>query len=269
MKLGIVVVYFVSKENIKLMHIHLERIAAHTTVPYTIYGLINSNPKRTLPKVLKKLERTPNLQIVKRLRPDLSMFGESAALPVIEHAYYLDQLVRVAFQDGCSHIATLHVDSFPVKDRWDQILIDSLKRRCHLTAIQRIEDKDAKPHPSGMLFTANFYRKYRPTFRLQAADYSSPDFKKYVEENDGLIIRDSGVGYGFRMWECGLEWIPLKRSNKNEDHHLFGGIYGDCLFHVGGAVRDIRKPEYIEAGEGVWRELCFDHVKYINHLRGV
>ena len=269
MKLGIVVVYFVDKAHVELMNIHLERIVSHTTVPYTIYGLINANPTRTLPTVLRKLENTPNLEIVKRTRPDLSTIGGVTDHPVIEHAYYLDQLVRVAIKDECTHVATLHLDSFPVRDGWAELLTKPLSKKCVLTAAQRIEDNDKKPHPSGMIFTARFYKQYKPTFRLHVADFSSPDYKEYKKENDGHVIGDSGVGYGFCVWENGLTWVPLERSNVHQDHHLFGGIYGDCLFHVGAAVREIQSPAYQVAGTKILNKLCSNHEKYINWLRGV
>lgn len=269
MKLGIVVVYFVDKAHIELMDIHLQRIADHTTVPYRIYGLINPNPNRILPRVLKKLERTPNLEIIKRTRPDLSTIGGVTEYPVIEHAYYLDQLVRVAVKDGCTHVATLHMDSFPVKNGWVELLTKPLSKTCVLTAIQRPEDNDRKPHPSGMIFTAKFYKQYRPTFRLHIADFSSPDYKEYKKENDGQIIGDSGVGYGFCVWENGLAWMPIGRSNAHQDHHLFGGVYGDCLFHVGAAVRSIQNPTYQVAGTKIINKLYANHEDYINWLRGV
>jgi hypothetical protein len=267
MKLGIIVAYLVNSSNEKLMHIHLERIGMHTSCPYVIYGLIN--PNRILSVIKKKLENVPYMHVVERNKPNLSMFGANAALPVIEHAYYLDELAKIAVKDDCTHVATFHVDSFPIANDWDVKLSNELNDQCVLAAIQRKEDSDRKPHPCGMIFTSKFYKKYHPSFRLQAAEYSSPDFKKYVKENNNLIVKDSGVGYGFCTWENQLTWKPLLRNNVNEHHNIFGGIYDDCFFHVGGAIRNIKKLEYQKASTKVLKHLHKDHVKYINWLKGI
>src|SRR6185503_10646070 len=40
------------------------------------------------------------------------------------------------------------------------------------------------------------------------------------------------------LHQQGLDWHPLLRSNRVDDHFLLAGIYGDLVFHLGAFSRD-------------------------------
>lgn len=268
MKLGICVVYLVKNSaSERLWKIHHDFIQRNTTVPYQIYGLIN--PGRISKKFAKRIETISDTKVVKYNRPNIRQFmpDQPARLVVMEHSYFLDELTKIALGDGCTHISIFHMDSFPVVKGWADTLIQRLKGRCVLSAIQRPEDNDMKPHSSFMIFTADFREKYYPTFNLQFPAFSSPDYLEYVKQNDGKILIDSGVGYGLKLWQEGLEWHPLRRTNVHQDHHVMGGVYGDMIFHAGGLVRPIVQPDFRRAEGKIRHQLYKDPVKYIDKLR--
>ena len=220
MRLGVVVVYLVSERNEKLLDLHLSQIEKHTQVPYVICGSAN----RLLPELRRKLEQHPKVKICECPTSDLRSSEE--------HAFYLDQLIRIALEDGVSHIAILHVDSFPIRSGWAKELAGKLSASCVLAAIMRDEDFDQKPLTACLFFHRDFYLKYRPTFLLSDEELSSPAYRRYRQEFNHLP--DSGVGYGFKLYTEGLSWHPLSKSS--EGRSVFGGVYGDLIFHLGGAA---------------------------------
>lgn len=140
MTLGIVVVYQVREENERLLDLHLSMIDRHTRVPYTIYGTANKLPAR----LREKLEAHTHVTICDFPTTDLT--GS------MEHSYYLDRLVKVATDAGVSHVATLHVDSFPIRSDWVEVLTETLSRPCALAAVVVDEASDRKPHTSCCCF---------------------------------------------------------------------------------------------------------------------
>lgn len=221
--LGIAVVYLVEEGNERLLELHLKQIERYTRVPYLIYA----SASRLLPRFRKYLEQHPKLKLCDI--PTTALRGTP------EHAYYLDRLVRIAVEDGVSHVAVFHVDSFPVRAGWVEELVDRLQDSCVLAAIMRNEIRDHKPNTAGMLFTRDFYLNYRPTFLLSDAERSSPEYQRYLREHEH--IPDSGVGYGYAIFVNGLCWHPLLKSNKAQDHARVGAIYSDIFFHLGFAAR--------------------------------
>jgi hypothetical protein len=53
-------------------------------------------------------------------------------------------------------------------------------------------------------------------------------------------VADTGIGYGFKLFTANLGWDRLERSNQAEEHYIIGSIYGDLVFHLGGAARDAK-----------------------------
>lgn len=222
MKLGIVVVYLVNEEDEKLLDLHLDQIEKHTQTPCTIYGSVN----RLVPKFGQKLEQHPRVRICKCPTTDLR--------DKEEHSFYLEHLIRVAIEDGVSHVAILHVDSFPIRSGWAEELASRLSDSCVLAAIVRDEKHDRKPLTACLFFHRDFYLKYHPTLLLSEAERSSPKYKQYCQEFEPVV--ESGIGYGFKAYSEGLSWYPLLKSNRGEDYGWSGGIYDDLIFHLGGAV---------------------------------
>jgi hypothetical protein len=143
-------------------------------------------------------------------------------------------LVQIAIEDRVSHVAILHVDSFPVRPGWAKELAGRLTKPCALVTL--MEAKGRSRHFTACLFFhRDFYLTYRPRFLLSEAELSSPKYSEYRQEFEH--VADSGIGYVFKVYSEGLSWYPLLRSNKGGVHHGFGGIYGDLIFHFGGSVR--------------------------------
>ena len=221
MKLGICAVYLVSKENEKLLDLHLHQIEKHTQVPYKIYASAN----RLLPKFRQRLERHPQVQVCEL--PTVDMRGPE------EHSFYLEHLVKIAIEDNCTHVVTLHVDSFPIRSGWAKELAGKLSDSCVLVAIMKEEVLDRTPDSACLLLHRDFYLKYHPTFLLSRVELSSPKYKQYRREVRHIV--ETGVGYGFKLYSERLTWYLLLKSKKREKHYPLSNIYGDLIFHLGAA----------------------------------
>ena len=232
-KLGIAVVYLISERNERLLDIHFERIDEHTKVEYRIYG----SAVRLLPQFLPKLEDHPKLTIC-----PCTPYVETGEKPRrYEHSWYLEQLIRFAFDDGCSHVMILHVDSFPVCDGWAQQLAAKLSSTCVLAGIVRDEERDRKPMSAGILLGRNFYTEHSPRLLPTEEELASPEYARYrAEVSHGT---DSGAGYGFALHRLGLEFAPLIQSSAGDKYSHYGSIYGDMIFHLNAAMQMENSPE--------------------------
>lgn len=231
--LGIAVVYLVSERNERLLDLHLSQIEKNTTVPYTIYGSAN----RLLPKFRATLAKTPNVKICECETFDISTWTNRHIRRKeikCEHSSYLEQLIKHAIEDGVSHVAILHVDSFPIKSGWAEKLASRLSEKCVLAAILRDQNADRKPLTACMLFHKDFYLKYKPRLLPTEQELSSPEYQRYQMEVPHM--KDSGSGYGFKIFTEGLTWSPLTRSNKGCEHFFSLGVYDELVFHLSAAA---------------------------------
>jgi hypothetical protein len=223
MRLGILVVYLVAEDNEQLLEIHLSQIEKNTRVPFCIYAAAN----RLLPRFRERIDRLPHVKICPI--PDTDLRG------LDEHPYYLEWLAQAAVSDGVSHICTFHVDSFPVRAGWAEEITAKLRGDCVLAGIQRDKKTDQKPATEFMMFTREFYLEHHPTFRIPEHLFASAEYQRYAAACPHTP--DSGVGYGFAIWSAHLSWFPLLRVDKGKNRFYCGGLYGDLIFHLGGAVR--------------------------------
>lgn len=215
LRLGIVVVYVVPEESSRLLEIHLDRIARHASLPYTIHGCA----PRILAPDRALLESRPEVRLTDL--PPTSLRGSE------EHSYYLEPLIEIAFSEGATHVVTLHVDSFPVRDGWDRELIARLSDSCVFASLERI-------NTACLVFPRAFHDRDRPTLLVSAADAATEDFRRYCASQNPN--RHSGIGYGFSAWRRGLSWHALRETTTDGERHG-AGIYDDALFHLKGAVR--------------------------------
>ena len=223
MKLAIVVVYLVGEDDGPLLDLHLNQIRKCTKVPYQIYGSAN----RLLPRFREQLESDPNVRVCPCPPTELRGFRE--------HAYYLEELIRIAVDDGATHVLMLNPDSFPVKEGWVREMAEQLSDAVVLSAVRRDETDDHKPHPSCLLFPREFYLRYGPRIVMSDEEIASERGRAYQAEAN--VVLDTCVGYGFTLYCEGLGWHALLRSNLAEDHYVIGSVYGDLVFHLGGANR--------------------------------
>ena len=237
MKLGIVVVYLVTERNERLLDLHLSQIESNTEVPYKIYG----SAARLHPGFRQKLQENPNVKIC-----DCKQYIDEHKLRRYEHSFYLEQLIKFAIDDGASHVAILHVDSFPVRRGWARELAGKLSETCVVAGIMRDKKVDQKPMTACMLFGRDFYLDYQPRLLLDEQELLSEEYKEYKQKYPHT--GDSGVGYGFKVFSNGLSWYPLYRSNKGGVKDSFGSIYGDLIFHLQSAVQIENSPSIIFRG---------------------
>jgi hypothetical protein len=221
--LAILVVYFLKDDDdLPFLEVHFDRIARHTLVPYTIYAAIN----RATPAARALIDGQPNLVVCEVSECDLR--GSR------EHAWYLDALVRRALDDDGSHLCTLDVDSFPVRDDWVARVSGAAPAESGLAGVLRIENGDvALPHPSCVFATRAFYERFTPSF--------SPDTDGSAEFRQFLRITgqsaDTGIRLGYVLWCHDLPWGHLLRSNRTDPDGIMAGIYADSVFHMGGIGR--------------------------------
>lgn len=225
MKLGICCVYFYGPDSGWLLDLQLRYIERTLEgYDYTIYAAAN----RLRPELRCTLEGAPRVKIVSLPLYD----GEGS----FEHAFYLDRLLRRAADDGCTHLAALDSDSFPVLPDWPNVL---LRRMDHvrLAAVLRSENLDTHlPHPSGLFMDRSFFLEYGPRmFPPKSEIFSDTAFRKFLRETGQR--KDTGIGYGYTLWNSSEPWLPLKRSNRRNPHFLMAGIYGDVFFHLGASAR--------------------------------
>jgi hypothetical protein len=222
MKLGIAVVYLVREGNERLLDLHLESIRTHTGVPYIIYA----SAKRLAAGMQATLGRRPEVRML-----DLPV---TALRTSEEHAWYLEQLIAAALDDGVTHVAVFHVDSFPIRPGWARETAEALSERRPFAAAVRDTRCDDKPFTAFMLIESEFLRRRRPHLLLDAGERRSAAYRRYRRRFPHHP--DSGVGFGLLAYREGLEWLRLERSNRGEDHAHFGSIYGDTAFHLGAAA---------------------------------
>lgn len=225
MKLGICCVYFYGSNSAWLLDLQLRYIAATLAgYDYTIYAAAN----RLQPELRRTLDGTRHVKIV-----PLPWFeGEGS----FEHACYLDQLLREAANDGCTHLATLDSDSFPVLTDWPRVLLGRMERT-RIAATLRSENLDTYlPHPCGLFMERSFLLEHSPRMLPPESEtLSNASFQEFLKETGQRS--DTGIGYGYVLWKSKEPWLPLTRTNRRNRHFLMAGIYGDVFFHLGASSR--------------------------------
>ena len=163
---------------------------------------------------------------------------------VRDHATKLNLLAaEIAEQaDGPDdQIVFIDGDAFPIAD-----LGAAARRRCsgsgELTAIRRAELGDLQPHPSFCATTVGTWASIGGDWRKGGTPWLNA---AGVETTDvGGILRD-------QLDDAGIEWTPLERTNTNNPHPLFFGVYGDLVYHHGGGFRAARGGRVLNAQSGV------------------
>jgi hypothetical protein len=227
MRLAIVVVYLAGADDGPLLDLHLDRLRRHTTVPYTLYAGVD----RLAPAFVERLRLEASAQ--------MHTFGEVSQRGTLEHSHYLTRLSERALADGASHIAHLHMDSFPVREGWAEELARGLGSDWALAGVSATEIGERhRPRLCGALVPRAFHDTYGPVVSVDELPAADPAYEVYARRTVGP---DSGDAYGYLLAKHGLPWRRLERSNAREDHYLLGGLYGDLFFHLGAATRTSRR----------------------------
>ncbi len=222
--LAIAVVYLIHGEDGPLLDLHLSQIERNTTVPYRIYAAVN----RLQPQFRQLLGARPEVEIC-----DCEPTRHRG---VREHSHYLTQLVDRALADGASHVALLHVDSFPIKPDWAQELDGKLKPGVELAAVALREIGDEViPRTICLFCPRDFYDTYTRVGSLAELPQGHWLYRNYRKLRPGPD--DPGDPYGFALHNLQLGWHRMLRTNAVEHHYVLGGIYDDLVFHLGAAAR--------------------------------
>lgn len=149
--------------------------------------------------------------------------------PVSSHAVKLNILADIILLSSGSDddiLIFLDGDAFPVADL-EPLLSEKLTNH-RLIAVQRLENNgDIQPHPCFCATTIGFWRKIKGDWK---------EGHKW-ENNDGKMVTDVGGNLFNQLREHGVEWHPLRRTNKRNLHPVLFGVYADLIYHHGAGFR--------------------------------
>jgi hypothetical protein len=225
MKVGILVVYFVTPENDWVLQKHLRHLAATSPgTDFRVYAAAN----RLSPRYRSLLCAYDFIRVI----PLPSVRTRESA----EHGTYLDMLVEYALADGCNYICTLDVDSWPIQPDWINIIEELLtKQNAVAASILRAENGDTVlPHPSFSFVRAELFRDKDCRFWTDE-NMRSNKFRNFLHMHKQF--GDTGAALGFFLESRKLPWVRLLRSNRKNHHYLMAGIYENLIFHVGASSR--------------------------------
>ena len=135
------------------------------------------------------------------------------------HAGGLQKLYEIARRDGLEYIVTFDTDALALRRDWLTRLIGEVDQGAALAGVWRDEKVKIEPyvHPSCLCTTVRFVEDHRLRF---------DDLPR-----GGLVSDDTLSKFTRAAREADLPIHKLWRSNKNELHHMIGGIYGDTIYH--------------------------------------
>ncbi len=196
---------------------HLER---HLPQPHRVYAFLN------------------------RLDKDHSgRFFYSSDEQVREHSTKLNLLadmIGFAASSDDDPILFIDGDAFPIADLGP--LISDLPRD-RLIAIRRDEASDVQPHPSFCLTTVGTWRELGGDWRKGG---------HFWVNEVGREVSDVGARLLKAVEEHDLDWRALTRSNRENPHPLFFGVYDDLVYHHGAGFRKGRGGRLAIADAGVY-----------------
>src|SRR6185295_18690579 len=204
-----------------LIDVHLDRIERHTHVPYVIHGSAN----RLSSDGRGRLEQRPHVRV--HDLPAATLRGAE------EHSGYLEPLVAHAMAAGSSHIAILHVDSFPVRDDWAERLVATLSSTVAFATIEGVDT-------ACLVFRREFYDQHRPSFLVSNEARRSDAYAAFIRST-GVALHHSGTGFAFEAHRRGLGWHSMRATSR--DRASSAAIYDDVVFHLKGALSLTRHVE--------------------------
>jgi hypothetical protein len=213
-KLGLTVKYAAGAENAALIDLHFRQIEKHTRVPFVVYGSADADDAQT--------------RRIAGSRPYVRLFDSPPARSnaIEDHSLSLEPLIRAAVEDGSTHVCVMHMDSFPVSPDWVRRLAEAVARPgIAFATVERIGT-------SCLFFSRRFYTGFRPALLVRDEDLRDERFGRFLEASGALV--HSGTGYAYRAFLEGMEWEVLARTSTAA---FCGEIYGDMIFHLGGALR--------------------------------
>jgi hypothetical protein len=145
-----------------------------------------------------------------------------------EHATKLNRLADIIrFSDSSPDDLLLFLDgdAFPISDV--SSYADSRLKEHPLAAVQRLENAgDIQPHPCFCITTVGFWEEIGGDWR-----------PGYQWENDEGYVSDVGGNLLLILEQNDVDWYPMHRSNQENLHPLWFGIYDDIVYHHGAGFR--------------------------------
>src|SRR5262245_28928283 len=186
--------------------IQLEFLHRHICEPFRIYAFLNSLSADHRSKFYYSSTENIESHAIK-----LTLLADMVAL------HSMDRSDLLVFLDG---------DAFPVGDVVPYAR--SKLKEYPLLAIQRRENGgDIQPDPSFCLTTVGFWKEI------------AGDWKKGFEWQDqsGELVTDVGGNLLRILYDNGIPWYPMLRSNRVDLHPVWFGIYDDLIYHHGAGFR--------------------------------
>jgi hypothetical protein len=185
------------------------------------------------------------------------------------HIQPLQVLYEKAKEDGRRFFVTFDTDAHPLCNGWLDELLEQVHSGVAVAGIWRDElAPKVKPyiHASCLCSSMAFVENHQ--IRL---DYVAPRTPETIHDSLS-ILTETAI-------DRGLPVFGWKRSNKNQLHHLVGGIYGDRIYHhAAGSRMNIRfwtDPKDLTIGKTNEKliqdasDLLFSHYsEYLDWLRG-
>jgi len=221
--LAICVVYLAHEvEGLALLDFSIEQIRRVTKGPYRIHGCCPGNDDQIM-------SRLANHGVVVHEAP--------ARHPHIsqEHSQLLNVLVDQAKDEGCTHLATFDMDSWPVLPDWNECYADLVNSAAPVASIVRTELGDNFPFAAFTFFQADFWRSGVSSFsalqRGPFGDHTAKLSSRPTETGSGILAQ---------LHDEARRFFRLERSNARNIHPVIAGLYDNAVFHLGAGSRTPR-----------------------------
>ena len=198
--------------------IQLRYLTQNLPEPFRVYGFLNKLPRDHSGKFFYS-----STEQIKDHATKLNLLGDLIS-------FAADDSDTLMFIDG---------DAFPVAPVAPALA--SLSEGCPLVAVRRAELGDPQPHPCFCLTTVGFWRE------IEGDWHSGHKWKNAA----GKRVSDVGGNLLGALERANTDWRALERTNKQDLHPLFFGVYGNLVYHHGGGFRAPRGGRLLNAERGL------------------
>lgn len=217
-RLSILVVYHFDEFLKGLVTVHLEQLRRNTPPGTTILGAA----LRLEPDHKAWLSAQPGV-----LLPELSEMPEGHRE---EHSAALDQLAKIAFENGASHVATFHQDSFPIEPNWLSRILHDLDDETVFAVVE------PRAYNSCMVWGAHWQAR-GPRMLVNGGISDSSFATDFFSERPYFHRSDGGIGHLMLALSLGLRWRPIRQTAPE--------VFDGSILHLTGATRIV----HIQAGK--------------------
>ena len=166
-----------------------------------------------------------------------------------EHAEKLNALAGLVTEraDPDDVLVFIDGDAFPVRPigTW----MSSVLRVHPLAAVRRDENVgDRQPHPSFCFTTVKLWRDLAGDWRKGGT---------WVND-EGRELTDVGGNLFRQLADAGVDWLPLLRTNTNDLHPVWFGVYGHRVYHHGAGFRGAESRADMRLRPRIYRPVTID-----------